>query len=119
MKIISIDMNASSPEQGLATRRLILDNMASVEWKTLFENIHRNRVDFHKREVSIAGKEIMVNCCMDEIQHQIDSLNAICKEADDQLLAAHAQAQAAEQERVRMQEEKRRAAHEQFGKLKF
>lgn len=119
MKIISIDINGSSPEQGLATRRLILDNMATVEWKALFEKIHRKRVDFHKREITIAGKEIIVNCCIDEIQHQIDSLNAICKETDEQLLAAHAQAQAAEQERVRTQEEKRRIAQEQFGKLKF
>lgn len=119
MKITSIDMNLSSPEQGIATRYLVLDFAPNLNWQKVFNQLHKNSTDAGKREVQVAGNNVIVNCCMDELQHQIDSLNELCRQTDAQILAAHEEALQKEQERVRQIEEKRRLAKEEFGKLKF
>ncbi|RAR75084.1 hypothetical protein C7420_101700 [Pantoea ananatis] len=119
MKIVGIDMDMSSSEQGLGARYLKFDIMASVEWKTIFEQIHRNTFSPSKRDVSVVGSNLIVHCCMDELQHQIESLNKMCAQADERLVAKHQQEEAEERERVRQVQEKRTRANEHYGKLKF
>lgn len=119
MKIVSIDMNSSSSEQGMGSRHLKLDFAPSHEWKAIFSELHKNLIDFNKRDAYVLGSNIVVNCCMDELQYQIDSLNGICADADERLLAKQEQEQAQERERNRQMQEKRNQANEQYGKLKF
>lgn len=119
MKIVGIDMNLSSSEQGIGARYLKFDSMASVEWKTIFEQIYRNTFSPNKREASVVGTNLIVQCCMDELQHQIEILNKMCIQADERLAAQYEQEQAEERERVRQMQEKRNHANEQYKKLKF
>lgn len=119
MKIIKIDMDLSSPEMGVGSRYLVLDRVPNLQWQTVFKELHRQLMDTSKRAVELAGDHLIVNCPMEEIQHQIDTLNSLCKQTDDQISAAHEEAQRREQERVRQAEEKRKAAKEEFRKLKF
>lgn len=119
MKIINIDMNLSSPEMGVGTRYLVLDRVPNIEWQNWFKEIHKQLKDPAKRTVDVSGNNLIVNCTMDEIQYQIDTLNSLCRQTDDKIFAEHQEAQRREQDRVRQAEEKRRAAREEFGKLKF
>lgn len=119
MKIIDIDRDLSSLEEGRGFRYLVLDMVPNVQWTNHFLDNHKTSMDLVKRPVSIRGNNILVECCMDEIQHQIDTLNALCKTTDDQIQSALEESYRAEQERVRQHEEKRKSANKEFGKLKF
>lgn len=119
MKIININMDLSSSEIGEGPRYLVLDHVPNLQWNTVFRHLHKQLMDSGKRAVELSGKNIIVNSAMDEIQYQIDTLNALCQQTDDQIVAAHEESQRREQERVRLAEEKRKAAREEYGKLKF
>lgn len=119
MKIVNIDMELSSTEMGADSRYLILESVPNLKWINMFRHIHNNLKDPAKRTIDISGKNIIVICPMDEIQYQIDTLNSLCRQTDDQIIAAHEESLRREKERVRLIEEKKQAAREEFGKLKF
>ncbi|WP_052206079.1 MULTISPECIES: hypothetical protein [Pantoea] len=119
MKLVGIDKLLSSTENGLAQRYLVLDYVPNNYWADMFLKLHKNSISPEKREVSLRGKYVIVECLVEEIQGQVNFLNKLCEEAEIQLIKAHDQEQKAKQAKGRLEEENRILALEAFEKLKF
>ncbi|MBN5402794.1 hypothetical protein JY555_14455 [Serratia marcescens] len=84
MKIIGIDQERSSPADGMGERYLELDGYPPGEWPQFFDEVHANFFSTSKRRARVDGKYLVVNCPLDEIQHQINELKTQVIKANKQ-----------------------------------
>ncbi|AEF45930.1 hypothetical protein SerAS12_2811 [Serratia sp. AS12] len=74
MKIIGIDSDRSSTDEGMGERYLELDNHPPRDWLPFFEQTHKNYFSMSKRRARIEGNYLVVNCPLVELQSQINAL---------------------------------------------
>lgn len=119
MKIVGVDEQMSSTNPMMGDRYFELDDVPSTNWIEIFQLLHRQAFDMMKREVRIQNTWIIVKCPFEEMQHQINFLNGICKKTTDAVEAAKLRARQAELERTEIEEEKQKRASAHFSTLKF
>ncbi|ANI82402.1 hypothetical protein [Kosakonia oryzae] len=119
MKIIGINQEISSTSPNMGERYFELDGIPDRGWQDVFLALHRQSMDMMKRNVRLQNNWVVVQCPFEEMQHQIDSLNEICKKATEEIEAAKVRAEEAELKRQELEQEKRENAIAHFNKLKF
>lgn len=119
MKIVGINKDISSFENGMGDRFLILDNVADAEFIHIFNDLHKRNMALNKRAVSLSGRQLIVKCPMDEIQSQVELINTIFMQTDRYISDAQEKQRIAHEEKIRIVQEKRAAAQSEFDKLKF
>jgi hypothetical protein len=119
MKIISVNEDLTSSEPFMGERYFELDGVPDTEWINVFTELHRQELDLMKRRVRIQNTWIVVQCPMEEMQHQIDSLNVICKKTTEAIEAARVRKEEAESQRLGLEAEKKQKASDHFKSLNF
>lgn len=119
MKIHGLDRNKSSNESGIAKRYFTLSGNVSPTWNALFYEYFENYHSTNKRKVHLEKNTIVVECGLDEIQTQLDLLQAACAEIDKRYQRHIEQEQAQRVAYEDAEKEKRKAADEAYKNLKF
>lgn len=119
MKIIGIDKEASSTEEGMGDRYLILEDYPPAYWGEFFSSIHSEFFSMQKRRARLEGNYIVVTCLRSELQAQINDLNVQCKQATEATCAYVEKLRAQQAERDEQLHAQRKAADNDFDNLKF
>lgn len=119
MKIIGIDSNRSSTEQGMGDRYLQLDRYPAPGWDPFFNEVHTHNMSMSKRRVRVEGNYLVVNCALDEIQNQIKELQEQILEATKNFTEYDAQSKREVEAKEAALKEQRKEADNVFNKLKF
>lgn len=119
MKIIGIDKEASSAEEGMGERYLILEDHPPPYWGNFFETAHREFFSMQKRRARLQGNNIIVSCLRDELQQQIKDLKEQCKRASIETAQYVAQMEAERNAQEAYRVAQRKAADDDYDNLKF
>lgn len=119
MKITGINEQLSSHNQNMGARYFELDGVPDTAWTDFFTSIHQQSFDLMKRNVRVQNTWVIVECPLDEMQHQINFLNEICDKATKAVENAKMKAEENETQRLASEAERKKNASAYFSTLKF
>ncbi|KHT34403.1 hypothetical protein [Pectobacterium carotovorum] len=119
MKIIGIDRELSSEDEGMGDRYFILEDDPPLYWPQFFDIVHKEFFSMQKRRARIEGKNVIVCCLRDELQQQLNDLKVQCAQASKEAANYAAELEAERNAQEVHLAAQRKAADDDYDKLKF
>ncbi|WP_215846728.1 hypothetical protein [Candidatus Pantoea bituminis] len=119
MKITGLNKDKTSTNESMGERWFTLDETGSPLWGSFYDQAYQSLFDMMKRKSEWHPGHIVVRCSLDEMQHQINVINKLCKMADELLTQHHEKMEKDRQEALSRSEKERYKADDVFNNLKF